>query len=186
MLGLKKGEVTLKKHNFLWKYAYKLESIKIKKALKNNNFEIEHIGSTAIKHCYAKPIIDIMIAVEKLEDGKNLLIGLEKIGYTYVVDKGFGVRYFLKKVVKGKTKFHIHIVEKNSRLWQNQHYFKKYLNQNKELAEKYSILKINLAKIFKNERSEYTLEKAPFIKKILTLAFKEYDVVPGEKDNVVF
>ena len=186
MLGLRKGEVTLKKHNFLWKYAYKIESIKIKKALKNNNFEIEHIGSTAIKHCYAKPIIDIMIAVEKLEYGKTFLSSLEKIGYTYIVDKGFGVRYFLKNVIKGKTKFHLHIVEKNSRIWQNQHYLKMYLNYNRELAEKYSILKINLARNFKNDRSKYTLEKAPFIEKILTLAFKEYDVTPSEKYNVVF
>lgn len=186
MLGLKKGEVALKKHNIFWKYIYKIEEIKIKKAIKFFNFEIEHIGSTSIKYCVSKPIIDIMIAVKNLEEGKQLVPFLEKIGYIYVADRGFGVRYFLKKVVKGKTKFHLHIIEKNSRLWQNQFYFKKYLIEHKELAQKYSILKINLAQKYKNNRSQYTLEKAPFIEKILNLAFKEYDVKPSDKYNVVF
>ena len=51
---------------------------KLKKLLKNFNFQIEHIGSTSIIGCSAKPIIDIAIGVQSLEYGKQLIPILPK------------------------------------------------------------------------------------------------------------
>ena len=49
-----------------WKTAFEAESQHIAKALATNLVVIHHIGSTAIPHIYAKPIIDFLIEVKDI------------------------------------------------------------------------------------------------------------------------
>jgi GrpB-like predicted nucleotidyltransferase (UPF0157 family) len=44
---------------------------------------IEHVGSTAIPGLRAKPVIDIMVAVETLPASRNAIPVLEALGYQY-------------------------------------------------------------------------------------------------------
>ncbi|MGK7951652.1 MAG: GrpB family protein [Xenococcaceae cyanobacterium] len=48
-------------YNPQWKKAFEAESQQIAKALATNLVVVHHIGSTAIPHIYAKPIIDFLI-----------------------------------------------------------------------------------------------------------------------------
>lgn len=57
---------------------------KFEKHFKGYKIDIQHIGSTSIIGCCAKPIIDISIGVENLEYAKNLIIPMEKAGYAYI------------------------------------------------------------------------------------------------------
>lgn len=96
-LGLKRGTVRIDKYNPEWKNEYLKEENILNEELKNYDVQIEHIGSTAIVGCSAKPIIDIAIGVPELEYGKQLIPILEKLGWTYDGKSDFGVRWFLKK-----------------------------------------------------------------------------------------
>ena len=60
--------VIVKEYNFDYPKMYQEEEKKIKKFLKDNPVFIEHIGSTAIPNLKSKPIIDILISVNSLED----------------------------------------------------------------------------------------------------------------------
>ena len=91
----------------------------MKDALKNYDVDIQHVGSTSIVGCKAKPIIDIAIGVSNLEYGKRLIPILQKIGYHYDGRNDFGVRYFLKKCENDIETYFIHIEDKNSGVWQH-------------------------------------------------------------------
>jgi GrpB-like predicted nucleotidyltransferase (UPF0157 family) len=72
MLGLKHQTVRIEKYNPEWKKEYDKEKMILETALKDYMVDIQHVGSTSIAGCSAKPIIDIAIGVESLEYGERL------------------------------------------------------------------------------------------------------------------
>ncbi|WOV84543.1 GrpB family protein [Sporosarcina jeotgali] len=81
-LGLKNDEVRLESYTPEWKD----EFIKVKKELmeytKLEDYRIEHIGSTAITGMSAKPLIDIVVGVDDLQEvDKPLLKSFSKAGF---------------------------------------------------------------------------------------------------------
>ncbi len=87
MMGKKLSEMTLeelwqlfpiylKEHQSCWKEWYSEEERLLKNVLPSTG-RISHIGSTAVSSLWAKPIIDILVAVSKerdLLDYKDLII----------------------------------------------------------------------------------------------------------------
>ena len=63
---------------------------RIKKILKDNLVFIEHIGSTSIPNLKSKPIIDILISVNSLEDVDLKKNEFEQIDYEYMGE--FGIK----------------------------------------------------------------------------------------------
>lgn len=59
--------------------------------------EIFHIGSTAVPGLKSKPIIDIMISVNSLEEVDKKQRGFENIGYQYLGEFGIKGRRYLRK-----------------------------------------------------------------------------------------
>lgn len=81
-LGLNGDEVKVVPYTEEWSD----EFLKIKKEIhENTNISknrIEHIGSTAIKNMMAKPILDILVAVDDILNVDNSVIkGLKTIGF---------------------------------------------------------------------------------------------------------
>ncbi|MGL4609148.1 MAG: GrpB family protein [Trueperaceae bacterium] len=94
-----------------WPVVYQTECSKILNAT-SAFLEFEHVGSTAIPNQRAKPIIDMMAAVEQLDNLANVLETLEKLEY-HVLETGMSNRLFLKKVDPATHQvFHLHIVER--------------------------------------------------------------------------
>ena len=63
---------------------FKKEKKSIIPLLKENLVEIFHIGSTAVPGLKSKPIIDIMISVNSLEEVDKKHKEFENIGYEYL------------------------------------------------------------------------------------------------------
>ncbi|SET64839.1 GrpB protein [Oceanobacillus limi] len=115
----------------------------------------QHFGSTAIEGINAKPIIDILVGVESLDE-------VEKFDKERLKENGY---YHLSKVsLEGKvvfakfsnldnlTKTHImHIVKHNCTWWKEHTYFRDYLNEHPEKAREYEALKKRLALKYPNE-----------------------------------
>lgn len=130
--------------------------------------KIHHIGSTAIKGIWAKPIVDILIEAHAA-DFKNIKSILSSNGYicmaesikTLDFNKGYTSAGFADKV------FHIHIKMhgKNDEL-----YFRDYLNSYPKVAKEYESLKLNLWKQYEFNRDEYTHQKTEFIIKYTQLS----------------
>ena len=181
-LGLKKGAVRIDKYNPEWKNEYLKEEENLKEALDGYDVDIQHIGSTSIVGCSAKPIIDIAIGVPNLQYGKQLIPLLQEIGWTYDGTADFGVRWFLKKC-DGDIRTHfIHIEDKFDRIWQNHIIFRDYLNTHPEKVKEYSAIKEQIEKEYANNRQGYASVKDPFIEQTIKQALEEWNLEPVGKD----
>lgn len=166
IIGVKKEKVRLSSYNPAWQKLYEKEKEMLLPLVKRFGLGIEHVGSTSIPGAKAKPIIDIAIGVKNLEDGKKFIKPLELLNYEYKHDAGVKGRHYFCKGGENET-CHVHIEEFNGAIWKNQVDFRNYLIKHKEALEEYNKLKESLAKEFKDDRREYTVQKEDFIKDIL-------------------
>jgi GrpB-like predicted nucleotidyltransferase (UPF0157 family) len=126
---------------------------------------IEHFGSTAIPGLTAKPVIDMLIEVTSYSETIKLIIPvLSELGYEYFwrTDVETPYCWFIKRDENGKRSYHIHMVEKESELW-DRLYFRDYLIKFPEAAMEYGRLKSRLAVSFPNDRVAYHNGKSGFI-----------------------
>ena len=72
-MALKRGIVELENYNEKWKKEYEKERDLLKNVLGDRIIEIEHVGSTSIVGLKAKPVIDILIAINSLEEIEEIV-----------------------------------------------------------------------------------------------------------------
>ncbi len=152
-----------------WPGAFSQEARTIKDIGGNSIQTIEHIGSTAIPHMPAKPILDIMIGVSGMAEADNLTHKLQNADYLYIpeYERELPERRFLIKQTQGKRAAHLHVVQSDSEFWTSHLLFRDYLCSNPLVAKAYADLKRDLAQNHGQDREEYTNRKQPFIEAIL-------------------
>lgn len=168
-LGLKRDEVRLEAHTVEWQKEFQRVKQDILNSTPIQEKRIEHIGSTAIKDMVAKPILDLIVGVDDIENvDKAIFQGLKEAGFLRLrVQRPNEIVLvkFTDETYEVKTHF-IHLVEYNKDLWKNLIFFRDYLNSNETVREQYS----NLKKEFVEENSggidEYTDYKEQFVKDI--------------------
>lgn len=133
---------------------------------------IHHIGSTAIKHIWAKDIVDVLIEFKSeylLEDAANALTP-----YGFIVmsrlENRISLNYGYTKEGFGSHVFHIHLRNKGDI---NEIYFKNYLNKHLHVAKEYELLKLSLWKKHEHDRDAYTKAKTDFVDKWTKIAKEE-------------
>lgn len=169
-LGLISGTVEIIEYNPEWKDEFLQEKEVLEKQLQDYDVDIQHVGSTSIVGCFAKPIIDIAIGVESLEYGEQLVLLLCNIGYVYAGDGGIPGRHFFKKINGELSTHYIHLEPINGILWDNHILFRDYMNKHPQLIIEYSDLKKCLEKDFYNNRNNYAIGKNPFIEKVIEIS----------------
>lgn len=171
MLGLKRGTVELHEHCAEWDINARETVRKLKKLFGAVAVDIQHVGSTAIKHIKAKPIIDIAVAVRNFDDVLPLIPYLEENGVWFrhhIVD---GDMLFASGDFENDTRtHHIHVVLSGSDEWNNYINFRDYLYHHPTEAKRYEDLKIRLQAEFADARGVYTAHKNEFIGQILRRA----------------
>lgn len=164
--------ISLTEYQICWNDWYAEEEIFLKKQIPQAK-RISHIGSTAIRSIWAKPIIDILMEVPKecdLTDIKDLIVNsgyicmsqnAERISF----NKGYTENGFAERV------FHLHLryVGDNDEL-----YFRDYLIEHSNIAKEYERLKLELWKEYEHNRDGYTDAKSEFVKKYTEKAREEY------------
>ncbi len=167
MIGLRRGTVKLSRHDPRWKLLFVAEKRRIEQALGGSVIDIQHIGSTAIKGIKAKPIIDIAIAIDRMDFG--VIEKLEAIGYEYRGDAGQeGGHIFITCSEPERRTHHLHVVHFDDSQWQNYMEFRDLLNNNRQLALEYEELKEALEQRHAENRKAYTSAKKEFIKKVVS------------------
>lgn len=165
MLGLKRGEVTLFDHEEEWEENVMATIKELKTIFGDTALEIEHVGSTAIRHIKAKPIIDIAVGVESFDTLIDVLPRLEESGIyksaAHAVPND--ILYVIGDCENDTRTHHIHIVEINSMQWSNYINLRDYLNACPNKAKAYENLKIELADKYPYDRIAYTDGKDNFI-----------------------
>jgi len=83
MLGLERGVLRLVPYREEWTEFYRQESQRIRQAIGTYIRDIQHVGSTAVPGMSAKPIIDIAVAVDCLNEAEVCIRPLEDLCYEY-------------------------------------------------------------------------------------------------------
>lgn len=127
---------------------------------------IEHVGSTAVPGLPAKPVVDIMAAVENLEASRPALEALREIGYCHAPYRSDVMHWLCKPSPELRT-HHLHLVPFQSELWIERIAFRDLLRANSTVANEYAKLKLRLAETHRDDRELYTEAKGPFIERAL-------------------
>lgn len=162
-----KEKIDIVPYNPQWVSSFSEEANFLRKKFPTIIKRIEHFGSTAIPGLSAKPIVDMLVEVTSYAEVKKEIVpALTLLGYDYFwrpeIDKPPMYTWFIKRDKKGNRTHHIHMVTKNSRLW-DRLYFRDYLRQHTDVAKKYEVLKTSLAAQFPHDREKYTQEKTAFV-----------------------
>ncbi len=170
-------KVHIVEYNPNWPKIFENEKGKIKSKISKYIASIEHIGSTAVKGLVAKPIIDILIGLNTLDDAQFCIPKLEELNYEYVPEFEDVLperRYFRKPPLgQGPRDYHIHMVEIKSYFWKRQLIFRDYLRKFPNVANEYGKLKLRLAAELQDDREAYSDGKTDFIMGILKKVEKE-------------
>ena len=161
-----------------WPLLYEEEKCRISAALGNRIEQIEHFGSTAIPGLAAKPVIDIMIGVQRLDQAEECISLLEVLSYAYVpeLEAELPDRRFLWKETASTQRYHIHLTQVHGPLWENPIAFRDYLHEHPEEAEHYGQLKADLAAQCDSDIGSYIHGKTAFVQQILDKAKDTYHV----------
>jgi GrpB-like predicted nucleotidyltransferase (UPF0157 family) len=169
VIGLERGVVRLEAYKPEWARFYEQEKARLQDALGDRVLDIQHVGSTAIPGCSAKPILDIAIAVENFEQAFACVPLIEQLGYEFMGEMGISRRhYFVKR--DPRSTHHIHMLEQGSAEYQAHLLFRDYLCAHPEEVKQYEALKQHLAERYPADREAYTEGKAEFITQILARA----------------
>ena len=162
-------------HDRQWKQMFEVESQRVIEVLGENVVAIHHIGSTAIANIYAKPIIDLLVAVKDIAKIDRYNAPMESLGYEAMGE--FGIRdrrFFRKHNSEGIRTYHIHIFDVGSEQVNRHLAFRDYLIAHPEIAQQYSELKRKLAREFPHDIEGYMDGKDGFIKEINRKAAQEF------------
>ena len=171
--------IILTPYNPTWPILFEEEKRKLQQILKDETTHIEHIGSTAIPGIYAKPIIDIQIGVNNINEfDSDKIKKIERLGYHY--NKQFEAefpnrRYFQKNDNQGNRTHQIHLVNYPSAWWEKLILFRNYLRNFPKIATEYSMHKLKLAKEF-DESIAYANAKTEFCQNIDKLAYFDFRI----------
>lgn len=168
VVGLEQGTVRLVSYSPAWHILFEREKKTLLITLHGIVLKIEHIGSTSIPDMEAKPIIDIAAALPSLDAVVKCIQPLAAAGYEYKGEYGLSGRHFF---AKGSPHTHyLHVVTLESDYWTDWLTFRDFVTAHKEIADEYSVLKRNLAKVYQSDRDAYTRAKSEFISRIVRQA----------------
>ena len=170
MLGLDRKSIELVPHRAEWKTLFEAEANLLREAVGNYAVAIEHIGSTSVSGLEAKPIIDILVGVRKLDDAQKSIAPLACIGYEYRGEQGINGRFYFRKGTGEVSTHHLNVVEMTGDFWRSHLLFRDYLRQHADAAQSYGKLKRELALKHQGNRPAYTEAKADFIERLLEKA----------------
>lgn len=151
-----------------WAEDYKSEKEKLAKAFQGLEISFDHIGSTSIPGCHAKPIIDILGATPDILEVDRFNESLAKLSYNAMGENGMRQRRFF--IRRGSSPVNLHIFEETDPEVQRHLRFRDYLRSHPDKMIEYSQLKESLAKQMPHHIYQYTLKKEAFVKSIDFLA----------------
>lgn len=168
-------KIQVVKFNPNWEKEYDSEAKLISELLKDILVDIYHIGSTSVKNLASKPIIDIMVVVDNIDNVDKYNILFRKLGYECMGEYGIVGRRYFRKGGDNRT-HHIHVFDVNNKVDIQRHLaFRDYLAAHNEVANEYGALKIDLARKYPNSIEKYCNGKEDLVIQIEKKALEWYE-----------
>ncbi|MDO1581519.1 GrpB family protein [Rhizobium oryzicola] len=163
-----KPPIVLEPPNPRWAALFETERLAMENVNEGWFSAIHHIGSTSIPGIVAKPIIDILVALNRDEDGAACAAAMETIGYEYRGDGGISGRRYYRK--GNPHTHHVHMFVESHPAYGRHLRFRDFLRAHPEDARAYEALKQELAVRFVSDTFSYSQAKDEFCQRIARLA----------------
>jgi GrpB-like predicted nucleotidyltransferase (UPF0157 family) len=151
-----------------WPARYEEAAAEVARVLGPRLRAVEHVGSTAVPGLPAKPVIDVMAAVDALGDVP--LPALAALGFE-PRDTGMRGRLFLRREAEatdgGHPAVHLHVVPWDGFLGRKERRFRDRLRAHPEEARAYGEVKRALAAAHGDDADAYTRAKTAFIQEVM-------------------
>lgn len=123
-------------HDPRWFEEYRLDAAELEIALVPWSPMLEHFGSTSVPGLAAKPIIDILVGLEKWPIVEGFSNALRSLGYEYLGKAGVpGREYFRRRRLHDTN---VAVVEYRGPLWNDNVLLRDYLRTHPMIAAGYS------------------------------------------------
>jgi GrpB-like predicted nucleotidyltransferase (UPF0157 family) len=166
-LGLKHDVNLLVEYDRRWEEAFLEEKARLKSALFSIVKAIEHYGSTSVPGMRAKPILDILLGVDPLEDWEKCRAPLEAIGYDYAAHAGVPGHHVFGRGRDSSERTHlVHVVHYQGPSWRSNIAFRDALRDDPALRAEYVRQKEHAVVLATKDRGRYNELKGHFIEDI--------------------
>ena len=163
-----KAPIVLKPYDPNWTVLFEAERDAMERLDRGWFKAIHHVGSTSIPGIAAKPIIDILVALHRDEDGPACVGAMAELGHEYRGDGGIPGRHYFRK--GNPHTYHVHMWAKHHPEIARHLRFRDYLRAHPDEACTYEKLKRELAARFGSDTFSYSLAKNEFCARIDRLA----------------
>ena len=165
---LRKVEVV--PYNNQWPQLFQTEANRLAAILGNEVVALHHVGSTAVPHLAAKPIIDILAEVKSIARIDAVNAVLRQAGYLPQGEFGVAGRRFFIKGDETNRSHHIHMFQTGHPDIATLLAFRDYLVAHPDEAEAYGRLKETLAQQFPTDIQGYIAGKHSLIETMIQKA----------------
>lgn len=158
-------EVALVPWDPSWTSLFETERERLMGLFPSQLLDVQHFGSTAIPGMPAKPIIDILAAVESMAVAQSLTRPLLQSSYTTSAEFNATLadRRWFMRWANGRRTHHLHIVVLGGTEWRRRLRFRDVLRADPQLAHRYALLKQELTVQHNADREAYTHAKTAFV-----------------------
>ena len=169
-------EIEIVDYDPRWTQKFALESARIRQILTEPLLEIEHHGSTAVPGLAAKPVIDMLVAVDSMARAARYAAVLIEYGYE-APDARYRElwpeRIVLIRREHGVRTCHVHLMLRGHPVWRRLLAFRDYLRSHPDVAAEYAAVKRSLAGTHNDDRHACMSARGEFIERVTTLAMRE-------------
>ena len=162
--------VVLAPHDARWPEQFVREVEALSRALGPRLRAVHHIGSTAVAGLVAKPIIDVLVVVDAVENVDVASGALAREGYENRGENGIEGRRYLVRAASDAPMgelAHVHCFAEGHPAIAEHLAFRDRLVERPDLVGEYAALKERLATQHPDDRAAYTAGKTDFIRRVL-------------------
>ncbi|HKW60337.1 MAG TPA: GrpB family protein [Candidatus Dormibacteraeota bacterium] len=162
--GREPEPISLVPYDPAWPALFERWRHKLLAALPGAPRSVEHVGSTAVPGLAAKPVIDIQVGVEDLEDESSYAPAIEALG-VQLRSRDREHRYF-RPFAGLAREVHVHVCQAGGE-WERRHLvFRDYLRADADARRRYAEAKEAAVSRWSDDRIAYTHAKGAAIREL--------------------
>ena len=145
-----------------WPERFERVKAELEAALPSLAARVEHVGSTSVPGLIAKPIVDVLLGLRRLELAEAEVAAMASLGFDYLGEYGIPLRRYFSR-----ADVHVHGFRVGEGQWDGHLLFRDYLRASPCARDRYAAFKRETAARVHWNRAAYQERKQPFVDGLL-------------------